>query len=64
MHIFLEKENKNKTIQFNGTVATLLSQLHINPEMVLVTRDNTLITESDTVCNTDNLKILSVISGG
>lgn len=64
MKIFVERENKSKQIKFNGKVSQLLQQLKLNPTTVLVSRNNNLVTESDVLKDTDEVKILSVISGG
>ena len=64
MQIFIEIDNKEKKMQFNGTVSQLLQKLQINSETVLVARNNTLVTEDDTLSDTDEIKLLSVISGG
>ncbi|HIJ11718.1 TPA: sulfur carrier protein ThiS [Candidatus Woesearchaeota archaeon] len=60
-----EKEQTTDTISFNKeTVNDLLTQLNINPETVLVTRNGTVLTSSHTVQDNDQIEILSVISGG
>lgn len=64
MDIFIERTNTAKTMQFSGKVKNLVKKLDINPETVLVTRNKELLTEEDVVRNTDEIKILSVISGG
>ena len=64
MKIFIERENSKKNLKFNGTVSKLLKQLKLNPSAVLVARNNILITEDDALSDKDNIKILSVISGG
>ena len=64
MQIFIERENKNKTIRFSGTVSKLLQQLKLNPSAVLVARNSALVTENDSLKDSDEVKILSVISGG
>jgi sulfur carrier protein ThiS len=64
MKVFVERTRESKSIQFEGTVNLLLESLGINPEEVLVTRGDELLTESDSVSNSDNIKLLSVISGG
>ena len=48
----------------NLTVASLLKELKINPEAVLVTKNNVLVTPDARLDDTDKVKILSVISGG
>ena len=64
MKIFIEREKKIRETSFNGKVKALLKKLVLNPEIVLVTRQGKLLTEEDTVKDTDEIKILSVISGG
>jgi sulfur carrier protein ThiS len=64
MKIFIERNNKWLNLKFNGNVKALLQQLKINPESVLVIRNNKLLTEADKLRNNDEVKILSVISGG
>ncbi|MBU0757959.1 MAG: MoaD/ThiS family protein [Nanoarchaeota archaeon] len=50
--------------QFKGKVMNLLKELGINPETVVVTKDNELITEEDILDDSDEIRILSVVSGG
>ncbi|MBU0456513.1 MAG: MoaD/ThiS family protein [Nanoarchaeota archaeon] len=65
LKIFDEREQTTKTIQFRKkTVKELLLQLDINPETVIVTKDNEVITEEELLKDKDRLEILSVISGG
>lgn len=64
MQVFIEKENKTIEFQFNGTILQLLKKLAINPETVIVVRNNVIITEEVKIKNTDSILILSVVSGG
>lgn len=64
MKIFIERTNTAKTISYKGTVKDLLKRLGINSVVVLVVRNNELVTEKDKLKNTDIVKILSVVSGG
>lgn len=64
MKIFIEKNKETIEKKFSGKVKELLSTLKINSESVLVVRNGELITEEDSVENSDTVKILSVISGG
>ena len=52
--VFIDRENKNAELELekNSIVADLLKNLNINPVTVIVSRNN------------DEIKILSVISGG
>ncbi|MBI2005466.1 MAG: MoaD/ThiS family protein [Candidatus Aenigmarchaeota archaeon] len=64
--IFVDRENRNKAIEFdnNATVSNLLKKLDINPVTVIVSRNNELILEDEKLKNNDEIRILSVISGG
>lgn len=64
MEVYIDKQNRNISIRFNGTVENLLKKLEQNKETVVVVRNGTLVTEKDKVKDTDSIKILSVVSGG
>lgn len=64
MKVFIERENSTKQLKFKGTVSKLLKQLKLNPAAVLVAKNDVLVTEDDTLSDKDEIKILSVISGG
>lgn len=63
MKVYIEKTNENKEIEAT-TVKELLSKLKINPTTVIVTKNNELVTEEEKISNKDEIKLLSVISGG
>lgn len=62
--VFNERDQTTKEVNFSGTVQDLLTNLNINPETVLVVRNNEVITEQEILNNNDSIKLLSVISGG
>ncbi len=64
MKLFIEKQRKNMTLKFNGTGNQLLKKLKINPEDILIIKNNTLVAEDDKIDDSDEIKILSVVSGG
>ncbi|HLD97675.1 MAG TPA: MoaD/ThiS family protein [Candidatus Nanoarchaeia archaeon] len=64
MNIFIERENSARKLRFSGTVLQLLQKLKLNPAAVLVVRNNELVAEDDGLSDKDDIKILSVISGG
>ena len=64
MRVYIEKENRAQELKFSGTVKELVKKLKINPETVIVTRNEELITEDTKLSNADKVKILSIISGG
>ena len=64
MNIYVEAQKKNIKKNFNGRVDSLLKELKINPETVLVKRNNELLTEEDKLSEKDNIELISVVSGG
>lgn len=62
---FKERDNCTETIAFSGkTVQEFLQQIKVNPETVIVVRNNEVITEQETLHDNDKIELLSVISGG
>ena len=64
MDVYIDKDESNVNLEFEQDVGTLLKKLKINPETVIVVRDNVLLTDDIILKNTNKIKILSVISGG
>ena len=66
VNIFIDRNNLNKTLELdkNSIVSDLLKSLNINPVTVLVSRNNELILEDEILNDNDEIRILSVISGG
>lgn len=63
IQVFIERENKKEEVKAD-TAGALLQQLKINPETVLIVKDDKLITEDTKLSSNDKIKLLSVISGG
>jgi sulfur carrier protein ThiS len=64
MKIFIEKENKHIVLDKKCTVEELLSELKINPETAIVTKNDEVALSDEMLSEKDEVKILSVISGG
>jgi len=66
VNVFIDRENKNTMLELdnNSIVSDLLKKLNINPVTVIISRNSELILEDEKLNNNDELKILSVISGG
>ena len=66
VNVSIDGGNKNKSIALgsNSLVADLLKKLNINPVTVIVSRNSELILEDEKLKNGDEIRILSVISGG
>jgi sulfur carrier protein ThiS len=63
MKVYIEKENKHLDAQAsNGK--ELLKTLKINPSAIILVRNNEVILEDESLKEDDEIKILSVISGG
>ncbi len=60
-----EREKSTNVVTLEGSsVSELLRHLQINPETVLVVRNDEVLTEGEALKDNDSIKILSVISGG
>lgn len=67
MELTVWNERERTTLNFNftgNTVQELLQHLKVNPETILVVRNQEVITEKEILREKDALKLLSVISGG
>ena len=64
MKVFIEKENKRIEKSFNGKAKDLIKEVGVNPETVIIVKNNELITEEDSIEDSDEIKLLSVVSGG
>ncbi len=65
IQVWIEREDRTKTISFSGkTVQELLTELAVNPETVIVVRQGGVLTEKELLNDRDAVELLSVISGG
>jgi len=57
---------KREVIELRGprTVASILEELRINPETVIVIRGDTLLTSDAVVQDTDEIEVRPALSGG
>ena len=63
--IFNEREQTTEEINFSGTkIKQLLEFLKVNPETVLVVRNEEVLLEDEIIKNKDKIELLSVVSGG
>ena len=63
INVYLERINKYETV-YADTISEILQKLKINPQTILITKNNNLITEDAKLQDNDKIKFLSVISGG
>lgn len=66
MKVFIERENKTTTIPLENEIncRELLKQLKISRESVILVKNGTVCLEDEVLQDSDELKILSVVSGG
>ena len=66
VNVFIDRQNKKTKLQLgiNSQVIGLLKALKINPVTVIVSRNDELVLEDEKIKDKDEIKILSVISGG
>ena len=66
INVFIDRENKSSIMELSGNsiVSDLLAKLKLNPVTVIVSRNNGLVLEDEKLNDGDDVKILSVISGG
>lgn len=63
MKVYIERTNEIKNLKADS-VSELLKKLNINSTMVLIVKNNSLVAESAKLRDSDEIKIISVISGG
>ncbi len=64
MRVVFEREKKEKELSFQGTVKELLAELGVAANTVLVVRGDAVLVGDDLLKEEDEVRILSVISGG
>ena len=63
MKVFIEKDNKNVSIKARDG-RELLKKLDINPSNIILVKNDEVILEDEKLDDNDDIKILSVVSGG
>jgi len=64
MNIYIEKEQKRLALEKACTAQELLARLNINPDTVLVVKNDEVVLPEENLSEADDIKILSVVSGG
>ncbi len=66
MKVFIERENSTKTISLDKEIncRELLKDLKISRESVILVKNGNVCLEDEVLEDSDELKILSVVSGG
>ena len=63
IHVFIERTNQRKKISVES-LQEIFKKLNVDQNTVLVTRNSELLNGDETVYDGDEIKLLSVISGG
>ena len=64
MRIWLEKDDKNLDRKFSGRGVLLLKELGLYNEEVIISRNGEIVHDDAELSDSDEIKLLSVISGG
>lgn len=64
MKIFLERTQETIEKEFEGSAKDLIKLLGMNTEELLIIKNGELVTDEEILDNSDEIKLLSVISGG
>ena len=64
MNVFIEKENKLLELHKACTGEELLKFLNINPNVVLLIKNNEVVLLDEKLSENDDIKIMTVVSGG
>ena len=66
LKVFYYRENREISVDLdtNSSVKDLLEKMNINPVSVIVSRNNELAVEDEKINEKDNIRVISVISGG
>ncbi len=64
--VYLERDEKTVEIDASKakSVEDLLNFLKINPITVIVTKNDEVVVETESISSKDQIKIISVVSGG
>ncbi|MBS3095198.1 MoaD/ThiS family protein [Candidatus Woesearchaeota archaeon] len=63
VNIFIERENIKKRLNAKS-IEDIMKKFKINPEVVLIAKNNELVTKNAKIKENDDIKFISVISGG
>ncbi len=61
--VFIERNNLTREIDVDN-INDMFNKLNVDKNTVLITRNNELLTGNEELNNNDEIKLLSVISGG
>ena len=64
--VIFEKEKSHRTVEVRReqTIESLLKEMKVNPQTVIVVKNGEVVTEQEILSDGDELKVLSVKLGG
>tara|TARA_Y100000310_G_C19940663_1_gene472400 strand:+ start:89 stop:295 length:207 start_codon:yes stop_codon:yes gene_type:complete len=64
--VFFDRENRNESLELEegSRINNILEKFSINPVTVIVAKNGEVVTKDEKLENNDDVKILSVLSGG
>lgn len=63
MKVYIERTDEYKEVK-TSSIKEIMLKLNINPTTIVIVKNNELVTEDSKITEKDDLKFLSVISGG
>ncbi len=64
MKVYIERDDDWRTVSFSGSAADLCRMLSVNPQTVLVVKDDELVPEDEDITGAEEIKLITVVSGG
>ena len=64
MQVHIERTDEHKELAFSGTAEQLCDELGVNPQTVLIIRNGQLVTEDEQLEEDDEIRLVTVVSGG
>lgn len=62
--VFIEREKRSLEEEFSGRISALLEKVGVNAETVVVVKNGEVVSEDERCAGDDEIRLLSVISGG
>jgi|AntRauTorckE6833_2_1112554.scaffolds.fasta_scaffold172309_1 sulfur carrier protein ThiS len=64
MQVYIERSDEQHELEFSGSAEALCDHFNVNPQTVLIVKDGQLITEEIEVDGAQEVKLITVVSGG
>ena len=66
INVFIERKNENAILELkeDSSIHDLLNLLNVNPITIIPVKNGEVVTEDIKLEDNDNIKLMSVVSGG